>query len=45
VLRQEGVSDSFRETVVMDITQIPFNKWLGITRVQDGSDYLLGLAG
>jgi hypothetical protein len=28
----------------MDITQIPFNKWLGITRVQDGSGYLLELA-
>ena len=27
----------------MDITQIPFNKWLGITRVQDGSGYLLEL--
>jgi hypothetical protein len=29
--------------LVMDITQIPFNKWLGITRVQDGSGYLLEL--
>jgi hypothetical protein len=28
----------------VDITQIPFNKWLGITRAQDGSGYLLELA-
>ena len=29
--------------MLMDVTQIPFNKWLGITRVQDGSDYFLEL--
>ncbi len=29
--------------MVMDITEIPFNKWLGITRVQDGSGYFLEL--
>jgi acyl-coenzyme A thioesterase PaaI-like protein len=29
--------------MVMDITEIPFNKWLGISRVQDGSGYLLEL--
>jgi len=28
----------------MDITQVPFNRWLGITRVQDGSGYLLKLS-
>jgi len=27
----------------MDITQVPFNRWLGITRVPDGSGYLLEL--
>jgi len=27
----------------MDVTQIPFNNWLGITRVKDGSGYLLEL--
>jgi hypothetical protein len=27
----------------MDVTEISFNKWLGIARVQDGSGYLLEL--
>ena len=27
----------------MDITQLPFNKWLGITKVQSGAGYLLEL--
>ena len=30
---------------MMDVAQVPFNNWLGITRVKDGSDYFLELGG